>query len=647
MDTIEALARRAAAAALAEAAEVADADDGLRRIREDTTSVAARPSRPARRVPARRWVVLGTAAAVAAVTVAVGVVVAGRGDTQQLGPDPTRVPVSTAPASASTAPAAPSTSTAPTSTALGTLPPTVPPGGDPCATDVAAVVDTLVQAVLSGATPGCVGPGVAAATALRCGAACPDGAPTSISLGEVAPVATSPGATPAAWNVRVVVTYANQWGFNTQRLESWTVELDETGRAIVVAAEIATDDGAATASATVNDYLGAIAAGDYVAAASFLVDPGVPFAARDDLQPLGPEAESDLAGALRSWCEEPRPAGDAAICAMPDQLSTELTPTGPLVVAWYATGGRVVSAPFWTSPAGARTVVRGLPPLAAPLAAAHVVDAVTEVGATRAVVSTPTGFWVVADGAAVLVETGAPGSVWLDGSYAYWSQWGDGSDGSRSKAFLVDGTEVCAVQGAIHHVRWRADGGYVATVQRPATDQYAVLSETPVPAYAVDCATGSEQPIAPISWTAEASSRSTVDVGDRRFTAVGDVEGSVVVTNEAGVPITGAEWAITTDFTDDGSTIVYGAGGGGDPGVHDTNRLVAADASTGELLWAQPMPGRFTTFWIVGDRVVVAHDPPGSTSFGALPVEYTIVSLATGEVVASGVPATARIEDMS
>jgi hypothetical protein len=201
------------------------------------------------------------------------------------------------------------------------------------------------------------------------------------------------------------------------------------------------------------------------------------------------------------------------------------------------------------------------------------------------------------------------------------------------------------VGGAIHHVRERAEGGYVATVER-SSGGAVEADETPVPAFAVDCATGAEQAIAPISWTAEASSRATLDAGDRTFTSEGDAEGNVVVTNEDGVQITGPEWAVTADFTDDGATIVYGAGGAGNPGVHDTNRLIAADTTTGTPRWSVALPQRFTSFWIAGDQVIVAHGPPGTAPSGMVHAEYTIVSLATGEVVGS-TPATLQIQDMA
>jgi hypothetical protein len=514
---------------------------------------------------------------------------------------------------------------------------------DLCARSAELVVHTLVSRRLAGETGAdCLDLSASGGAAEPpCWIECVDGRLTAAEAGVVSetfnPVTNEDG-----WSV--AVTFTNEFGFRTQRREGWTMRRGGDGRLAVTAVDVTANGAAAAESeAFVREYLEHVAAGRYDEAAALLGAGEAPFADRPDLQQLGPQAEADVAGALRAWCEAPGVGGARPVCTQPGTLSTNITSTTLDVTAWYVVDGRIVTATFGGGTSEGIPFVRGVPPLARPFTAQEVGTLATGYRATRMVVPTSTGFWLAADGSAVFVDTGAAGWPWIEGDFAYWTAWGE--VGERSSAFRLDGTEVCTTDGVIHHVRERAEGGYVATVERP-TGAPLDSADTPVPAFAVDCATGDVQPIAPISWTAEARSRSIVDVGDRTFTSEGDAEGNVVITNESGVRVTGPAWAITADFTADGATVVYGEGGAGDPGVHDTNRLVARDTATGAVSWSVSLPQRFSTFWIVSDQVVVAHEPPIGFPTGMVHASFTIISLTTGDILASG-PAMLQVHDMS
>jgi hypothetical protein len=516
---------------------------------------------------------------------------------------------------------------------------------DLCRNSAQLIVETLVERRLAAVDGSdCVDPTVLTRVEPPCWVECLDGRLTDADVGAVGET-FNPLTNENGWYAPVAVTFTNEFGFRTQRQEGWTLRRDADGRIAVAAINVTLDGTDAGASESlVREYLDHIAGGRYEDAAALLGVGGAPFADRTDLQQLGPPAETDVVEALRAWCEAPAVGGTRALCSQPDAISTNITATTIDVTAWYVLDGRTVTATFTGGTSEGIPFVRGIPPKERPYPADDVATLATAYRASRMVVSTSTGFWLAADGSAVFVDTGSAGSASIDGEFAYWTAWGDVS-GPRSVAVLLDGTQVCAVDGAIHHVRERAEGGYVATVERP-TGAPVDSADTPVPAFAVDCATGDEQPIAAVSWTAEASSRSTLDAGTRTFTSEGDAEGNVVITNEDGVRVTGPEWAISADFTDDGSTVVVGEGGVGNPGVHDTNRLVARDTTTGDADWSVSLPRRFTTFWIVGDQVIVAHEPPGTAPSGMVHAEYTIVGLATGDILGA-MPATVQIQDIS
>lgn len=632
MDTLIELGRRAGEAALADAAAVADPDEGLRRIRDDTSAMVTVPDRSVRHRTRRPWLLGGAAAAVVAGVIAASIVIAGRDDAPHLSPVPTPTPIST------TA----TTSTAPTTST--TVPAWTAPPAEVlalCSKGPLTIVRTLVDRRLSGeGSTDCLDPTAFPATGPACWSVCGDGRLTDAGVGDPTEVVVPSGDGAATgWSVPVVLTYTDEFGFRTQHLERWTLLSDPAGASAVTAIDLAmTDSGTGEALTIANDYFDALARADYDTAAALLDDGALDLAERVDLQPLRPGYPDDLAGALRAWCEEPAAGtGAQGACTRPSDVVAGLDVGGAIVTAWWVVDGRVVSAVVHPARSEGVATIRGLPPRVEPLDAGDVATMASALGASRMVVATDTGFWLAADGQATFVDTGESGTPSLGGDFAYWTTWTDAN--ARSMAFTSDGVQVCAVEGIIDHVRARADGTYVATVERPTPDQYGAIAETPVPAFAVDCASGDTQPIAPISWTAEASSRRTSSVGGRIFTIDGDVEGGVAITNDAGVSVTGPDTAISADFTADGTTVVYGEGGGANPGIHDTNRLVARDTTSGAIVWSVSLPRRFSTLWVVGGQVVVPHTP-GPLSF--VSDEYTIVDLASGGVLAT-VPAVAQI----
>ena len=175
----------------------------------------------------------------------------------------------------------------------------------------------------------------------------------------------------------------------------------------------------------------------------------------------------------------------------------------------------------------------------------------------------------------------------------------------------------------------------MASVERP--DEIAGISEEiAVPNYAVDCDTGSIEPIEPVSWRWEVGTRRIERIGDRTFTHNYDAEGNGDVTNEAGISINGDDYAGYHEFSADGSRVVYGDM---TDRIHVTTILRSRDTTTGELLWSaeldQPVG---LTYWY-GDRVVALAPADGVPG---LAYEAVIVlDAATGEVIET-VPTTRR-----
>jgi hypothetical protein len=250
------------------------------------------------------------------------------------------------------------------------------------------------------------------------------------------------------------------------------------------------------------------------------------------------------------------------------------------------------------------------------------------IGASTAIAREPRKVTVFADGTTTEVATPPDVYVQTDGTLLWWDI-GTGETTSRSAAATLDGTIVCEVEGTIHRVRQEADGGYVASVER--RDEIAgIAEEIAVPNYAVDCDTGSIEPIEPVSWRWEVGTRRIERIGDSTFTSTYDAEGNGDVTNEAGISINGDDYAGYHTFNADGSRVVYGDMTA-QPGPHVTNVLRSRDTTTGELLWSAELDRPVgLTYWY-GDRIIAlapADGVPGAT------VESVIVlDAVTGEVI--------------
>jgi hypothetical protein len=255
------------------------------------------------------------------------------------------------------------------------------------------------------------------------------------------------------------------------------------------------------------------------------------------------------------------------------------------------------------------------------------------IGASTAIATEPGKVSVFTAGTTMEVATPRDAYVQTDGDFLWW--YIITGETSRSAAATLDGTIVCEVEGAIHRVRQEADGGYVASVERP--DEIAGIGEEiAVPNYAVDCDTGAIEPIEPVSWRWEVGTRRIERIGDSTFTSSHDAEGNGDVTNEAGISINGDDYAGQHTFSADGSRVVYG-----DMDAlatpHVTNVLRSRDTTSGELLWSAELDRPVgLTYWY-GDRIVAlapADGVPGG------PYEAVIVLDAlTGDVIET-VPTT-------
>ena len=73
---------------------------------------------------------------------------------------------------------------------------------------------------------------------------------------------------------------------------------------------------------------------------------------------------------------------------------------------------------------------------------------------------------------------------------------------------------------------------------------------------------------------------------------------------------------------------------------------MARDTTSGAVAWSVALPRRFTEFWIVGDHIVVAHEPTFGAPTGMVHDEYTVVALATGDILGT-IPANFQFQDMS
>jgi hypothetical protein len=256
------------------------------------------------------------------------------------------------------------------------------------------------------------------------------------------------------------------------------------------------------------------------------------------------------------------------------------------------------------------------------------------IGASTAIAREPRKVTVFADGATIEAATPPDVYVQTDGTMLWWDIVTGGTT-SRSAAATLDGTIVCEVEGTIHRVRQEADGGYVASVER--RDEIAgIAEEIAVPNYAVDCDTGSIDPIEPVSWRWEVGTRRIERIGDRTFTHIYDAEGNGDVTNEDGISINGENYAGYHTFSADGARVVYGDMSAS-PSPHVTTVLRSRDTTTGELLWSTELDRPVDLTYWYGDRIIARAPADGVP--GAAGEAVIVLDAVTGEVIET-VPTT-------
>ncbi|MEZ5375384.1 MAG: hypothetical protein R2733_02665 [Acidimicrobiales bacterium] len=232
-------------------------------------------------------------------------------------------------------------------------------------------------------------------------------------------------------------------------------------------------------------------------------------------------------------------------------------------------------------------------------------DLAEAIAARRLVAQVDDQIHLWADGQLTVIDSDDEEWVWSDGQFVYWSSTTTTDDGeyeTRTVVTAFDGETVCELAEPVHHVAVRSDGGFVAAVERDLGEWPTDDDPIGYPAFAVDCATGAEQPIEPLSFVGgEAETTSVIRVGDRSFTALGDAEGNADILNEDGVSINGDDYAGYHSFSADGSLVVYGEMSSG---IHVSNEIVCRDTSSGEELWRTTLELPFGYLGFVGDQVI-------------------------------------------
>ena len=352
----------------------------------------------------------------------------------------------------------------------------------------------------------------------------------------------------------------------------------------------------------VRGYLADLAAGRFDAAADRL-GAGDDWSGRSDLAGLSLVSGDGLASALAGWCDAD------ALCQEPTSLTESPAQDGSTVVAaTFELAGSPASGEFTVSAAGQ---VVGLPPLGGPASMA-VLAAASE---ATTVVGRLSDDQLVTWNGDRTAELGSVSSdfVWSDGTYLMWETSSVGAGDvptTRSTAATLDGNVVCEVDGVLHRLRERAEGGYVASVERADQMDVPTGQDDPVPNYAVDCQDGTAVAIDPVSWRREGGSRWIERIGAHTFSFDGDAEGNADVTNEAGVSVDGEDYAGYHVFSADGGLVAYGYFPPDAPSALVTDEVRGRDASTGELLWSHDFEVMFGSLHHAGKRVVVAlpHD---------------------------------------
>ncbi|MEZ5378327.1 MAG: hypothetical protein R2733_17620 [Acidimicrobiales bacterium] len=265
-----------------------------------------------------------------------------------------------------------------------------------------------------------------------------------------------------------------------------------------------------------------------------------------------------------------------------------------------------------------------------------VADLAQAIDARRLVTQVDDQIHLSADGQVTVIDSDNDAWVWSDGQFVYWStatDTGDGGYESRTVARAFDGETVCQLPEPIHHVTERSTGGYVAAVERDLDEGPADDALVGYPAFAVDCATGDEQPIEPLRFVGgETGTTSVIRVGGRTFTALGDAEGNADVANEDGISINGDDYAGYHAFNADGSLVVYGEMS---EGVHVSDEIVCRDTVTGDELWRTMLELPFGYLGFIGDQVIAEQPVEFAGTEWAGTASVVIIDARSGQTQAS------------
>lgn len=395
---------------------------------------------------------------------------------------------------------------------------------------------------------------------------------------------------PDGWGVAA----ADVWGTVLIRLNGTRAEL---ALATTTAASTAAPSAAEQA---VTDYLTALAARDYDAAAVLLGNDGLSLSERPDLAVIRDAMGlgENLAEALREWCEG---GPYRAACWMPSGVA-EAEPTGldtgdsTVVVARY----EGFSASFRVNAWEGQPSVYGLPPLtvdalpaARELVGVHAMYA-DDPTDRRLVMASVTG----AEGLQRPAADADPIGVTPDG---YAITWATGEP-TRSTVTDTNGAVLCSAGDRILQVLGEP-GAYRAVVVREG-EVGPPAEPAPQPSFEIDCQSGVETPTDPWAWNGGPTYRTRIRVGGRDFFVSGSDHGAQLE-NNAGSTISGEDTIMTTpSFSADGSVVTYGAlSGSANPWL--ATRVVARDTSTGEVVWETDVNAPVSRTWTTDALIVV------------------------------------------
>ncbi len=209
-------------------------------------------------------------------------------------------------------------------------------------------------------------------------------------------------------------------------------------------------------------------------------------------------------------------------------------------------------------------------------------------------------------GSVIELPDQAMGYVYSDGRFLYrWA--GEGGATLQASAATLDGTIICEADGRIHHATERSDGTYVVAVERDLKFEGDLTEQAEFghPLDAVDCLTGTRQPIEPVVFYGGDGETKIIErVAGRTFTGTGDAEGNVDFMNEDGISIDGEDYAGYHHFNDDASLVAYGDMNAG-AGPHFSPVIVIRDTTSGDRLATVEFEQPFLSIHFVSDRLVV------------------------------------------